>query len=71
VSRSSPPADQPRIGALIRARRIQLRLTLQDLSDAAGVSVGHLSTIERDQATPSLGMSAWPISSPSPIRITG
>jgi transcriptional regulator with XRE-family HTH domain len=55
VSRSSPPADQPRIGALIRARRTQLRLTLQDLSDAAGVSVGHLSTIERDQATPSLG----------------
>lgn len=30
-------------------------MTLQDLSDPAGVSVGHLSVIERDQATPSLG----------------
>ena len=30
-------------------------MTLQALSDAAGVSVSHLSVIERDEATPSLG----------------
>ncbi len=30
-------------------------MTLQALSDAAGISVSHLSVIERDEATPSLG----------------
>lgn len=47
--------SQPRIGALIRARRRQLHMTLQALGDAAGLSVGFLSQVERDQATPSLG----------------
>ncbi|MCF1740863.1 helix-turn-helix domain-containing protein [Paradevosia shaoguanensis] len=46
---------QPKVGALIRARRQQLRMTLQALGDAAGVSVGYLSQVERDHATPSLG----------------
>jgi transcriptional regulator with XRE-family HTH domain len=46
---------QPRIGALIRAKRRQLQLTLQELSDAAGISVGYLSQVERDHAIPSLG----------------
>lgn len=46
---------QPRIGALIRARRRQLHMTLQTLGEAAGLSVGFLSQVERDQATPSLG----------------
>jgi transcriptional regulator with XRE-family HTH domain len=50
----SAPA-QPRIGALIRARRRQLHMTLQALGEAAGLSVGFLSQVERDQATPSLG----------------
>lgn len=45
----------PKIGPLMRARRRQLHLTLQGLSDAAGVSVGYLSLVERDHATPSLG----------------
>jgi transcriptional regulator with XRE-family HTH domain len=49
------PALQPRIGALIRARRRQLHMTLQALGGAAGLSVGFLSQVERDQATPSLG----------------
>lgn len=51
---TQPPA-QPRIGALIRARRRQLHMTLQALGEAAGLSVGFLSQVERDQATPSLG----------------
>lgn len=46
---------QPRIGALIRARRRQLHMTLQSLADAAGISVGYVSQVERDLATPSLG----------------
>jgi transcriptional regulator with XRE-family HTH domain len=45
----------PLIGALIRARRRQLQLTLQSLADKAGISVGYLSQVERDLATPSLG----------------
>ena len=53
--RSQQNAVQPRIGALIRARRRQLHMTLQALGDAAGLSVGFLSQVERDQATPSLG----------------
>lgn len=44
-----------RIGALIRARRQQLQLTLQELCDEANISVGYLSQVERDLATPSLG----------------
>ena len=51
----SPSPAQPRVGALIRARRRQLHLTLQALADAAGISVGYVSQVERDLATPSLG----------------
>ncbi|WP_448951490.1 helix-turn-helix domain-containing protein [Labrys neptuniae] len=52
----SPAIDaRPKVGALIRARRRQLQLTLQDICAAAGISVGYLSQVERDQATPSLG----------------
>jgi transcriptional regulator with XRE-family HTH domain len=47
--------ERPRVGALVRARRRQLHLTLQQLGDAASVSVGYLSQLERDLATPSLG----------------
>ena len=43
------------MGALIRARRLRLKLTLQAVSSAAGISSGYLSLIERDLATPSLG----------------
>jgi len=51
----SAATTQPRVGALIRARRQQLRMTLQELCEAAGISVGYLSQVERDHATPSLG----------------
>ncbi|WP_417581379.1 helix-turn-helix domain-containing protein [Pelagibacterium sp.] len=43
-----------KVGALIRARRHDLRMTLQALGQQAGVSVGYLSQVERDQASPSL-----------------
>ena len=45
----------PKVGALIRARRRQQHMTLQELGEAAEVSVGYLSQVERDHATPSLG----------------
>ena len=49
------PVAQPRVGALIRARRRQMHMTLQSLGDAAGISVGYVSQVERDLASPSLG----------------
>lgn len=52
---ASPPGGAlPRIGALIRERRRQARLTLRDLGGRAALSTGYLSQIERDQAIPSL-----------------
>jgi transcriptional regulator with XRE-family HTH domain len=39
---------------VIRARRRQLHLTLQQLADAAGISVGYVSQVERNLATPAL-----------------
>lgn len=49
------PQTTPTLGPLIRARRRQKSITLQDLSDRSGVSVGYLSQLERDNATPTLG----------------
>tara|TARA_R110002020_G_scaffold41276_27_gene121744 strand:+ start:4871 stop:5533 length:663 start_codon:yes stop_codon:yes gene_type:complete len=46
---------RPKVGALIRARRRQQHLTLEALGKLADVSVGYLSQVERDHATPSLG----------------
>jgi transcriptional regulator with XRE-family HTH domain len=48
-------SGHPKVGALIRARRRQQQLTLVELGEAAEVSVGYLSQVERDHATPSLG----------------
>lgn len=45
----------PKVGALIRARRRQQHMTLETLGKSAEVSVGYLSQVERDHATPSLG----------------
>lgn len=43
------------LGPKIRKRRKAMSLTLQDLSNACGVSVGYLSQVERDNAVPTLG----------------
>ncbi|WP_417247891.1 helix-turn-helix domain-containing protein [Celeribacter sp.] len=47
--------DRPAVGALLRSARRSRNLTLQELSTRANLSVGYLSQIERDIATPSLG----------------
>ncbi|SHI99037.1 helix-turn-helix domain-containing protein [Wenxinia saemankumensis] len=44
----------PSLGPQIRRRRKRMDLTLQALCDRAGLSVGYLSQVERDQATPTL-----------------
>ncbi|NDV00550.1 helix-turn-helix domain-containing protein [Pseudoroseicyclus tamaricis] len=46
--------SRPKIGALVRAVRRRQNLTLQALGQTSGLSVGYLSQIERDIATPSL-----------------
>jgi transcriptional regulator with XRE-family HTH domain len=67
----------PRFGGRIRELRRKARMTLQALADEAGISVGFLSQVERDKATPSLGTLAslagalgvdidWFISTPKP-----
>ena len=43
------------IGAMIRKRRRQMALTLQQLGKKSGVSYSYLSQLERDNATPTLG----------------
>ncbi|MFV2051292.1 helix-turn-helix domain-containing protein [Aliiroseovarius sp. YM-037] len=47
--------SDPNLGPRIRKRRKQQGLTLQALCDKAELSVGYLSQVERDNATPSLG----------------
>jgi len=43
------------LGQRIRRRRQFMAMTLQELSNACGVSVGYLSQVERDNAVPTLG----------------
>ncbi len=50
-----PHLTPPAVGALLRSARRSQNLTLQELSNRANLSVGYLSQIERDIATPSLG----------------
>lgn len=48
-------ARPPAFGGRIRDLRRKADLTLQALANRAGISVGFLSQVERDKATPSLG----------------
>lgn len=67
----------PQFGGRIRELRRKAGLTLQALADEAGISVGFLSQVERNKATPSLGTLAglaaalgveinWFIATPQP-----
>lgn len=56
-ARSAPPVNEAAdglIGAKLRGLRKQRGLTLQAVSDLTGVSVGHLSQLERDLASPAV-----------------
>lgn len=52
---ASDQIETAKLGNLIRKCRQQRKLTLKELCDRAGVSVGYLSQVERGNATPSLG----------------
>ena len=59
--RPLPPETRPqaaaaprRIGGEIRGLRRAKAMTLSDLAAASGLSIGHLSLVERDRATPSI-----------------
>lgn len=43
------------LGRRIRSRRQMMSMTLQELSNACGVSVSYISQVERDNAVPTLG----------------
>ncbi len=47
--------EPAKLGQMIRKCRQQRKLTLKELCDNAGISVGYLSQVERGNATPSLG----------------
>src|ERR1700756_1072091 len=55
---SAAPATPPRGGEQIQRLRAERRMTLDDLSRAAGVSKSMLSEIERDKANPTIAV-AW------------
>lgn len=78
-------ATPPRVGETIQKLRNERKLTLDDLSRAAGVSKSMLSEIERDKANPTIAV-AWrltnalgisldelfaPPKSPETIRVDG
>lgn len=51
---SGSAADVPHVGRMIRKLRKSRKLSISELAEQAGVSVGLLSQIERDVANPSL-----------------
>jgi len=60
-ARRRAPADAPvsreddgLIGAKLRALRLRQARTLKDVSAVTGISVGHLSQLERDRVSPSI-----------------
>jgi XRE family transcriptional regulator, regulator of sulfur utilization len=57
-SSSGNAASPPRVGEQIQRLRSERKLTLDDLSRAAGVSKSMLSEIERDKANPTIAV-AW------------
>jgi XRE family transcriptional regulator, regulator of sulfur utilization len=78
-------AAPPRVGEQIQRLRNERRMTLDDLSRAAGVSKSMLSEIERDKANPTIAV-AWrltnalgvsldslfaPQKPPEPIAVSG
>ena len=54
IGEATGGADIDPLGQRLRNRRKELKLTLQDVADAAGFSVGFISQIERGITVPSL-----------------
>jgi len=49
-----PPRRRPLVGAQIRRRRRERKLTLAHVAERSGLNVGYLSQVENDKASPSL-----------------
>lgn len=56
VGRRASDTKIPSVGPVIRRVRLQRGMSLQQLAEASGVSIGTLSQIERNLSNPSLGM---------------
>mgnify|MGYP006092853159 CR=1 FL=1 len=54
MEKSNNSTKNQEFGSLIRARRKDIGLTMQEVADSVGLSVGFISQIERDLTAPSL-----------------
>jgi len=54
LGRIDAEQPEPSLGSRIRARRKALGLTMQQVADSAGLTIGFISQIERSLASPSL-----------------
>ncbi|WP_414696056.1 helix-turn-helix domain-containing protein [Paraburkholderia sp.] len=64
----SAPAAPPRVGEQIQRLRSERRMTLDELSRAAGVSKSMLSEIERDKANPTIAV-AWRLTNALGVKL--
>lgn len=68
VRKPTPPAEPPKVGAVIQRLRQSRDLSLDDLSRRAGVSKSMLSQIERNQANPTVAI-VWRLSNALDVPI--
>ncbi|WP_321846745.1 helix-turn-helix domain-containing protein [Paraburkholderia bannensis] len=62
------PAAPPRVGEQIQKLRSERKMTLDELSRAAGVSKSMLSEIERDKANPTIAV-AWRLTNALGVKL--
>lgn len=65
---SAAPAVPPRVGEQIQRLRSERKMTLDELSRAAGVSKSMLSEIERDKANPTIAV-AWRLTNALGVKL--
>jgi XRE family transcriptional regulator, regulator of sulfur utilization len=63
-----PATTPPRVGEQIQRLRTERKMTLDDLSRAAGVSKSMLSEIERDKANPTIAV-AWRLTNALGVKL--
>lgn len=63
-----PATAPPRVGEQIQRLRAERKMTLDDLSRAAGVSKSMLSEIERDKANPTIAV-AWRLTNALGVKL--
>ncbi|MEM5447062.1 helix-turn-helix domain-containing protein [Paraburkholderia sp. BR14263] len=63
-----PAIAPPRVGEQIQRLRTERKMTLDDLSRAAGVSKSMLSEIERDKANPTIAV-AWRLTNALGVKL--